>query len=982
MPVIASYIPSCTGPCCFSGNRVFLPRGFTKNMTTRISVKMCAALQAMPPSTPPSGLHSRQGPPRFACWLFVFGLLLSTPAMRAQWLRQSFTLKPGWNAVFTHVDASYAPLDSLLPDANGPVAEIWLWKPTYSTAQFVDTPYASPVANSQWAVWTSARGDTDTLTTLVGNGAYLVNNRGTSDAVWTVKGKPVAPSYQWTTTGLNFLGFPTPSGSAPNFANYLAPAPGLDLAKTLQNSARVFRYPGGALGAGNPAEVVSVNAPATLVRRGEAFWVRGSSNYYNRYYGPVEVSLQSSDRIDYRDTLGAYSLRLKNLTTASRTVTLDLLPSEPPPAAQPTITAAPQLLVRGELSTTTLTYSHAALAGQQFTLAPQGQAGSELEIVLGLNRSLMTAPAGSLYAGILRVTDSAGLQQTDVAVSAVVPDSSGLWVGEASINQVGQYLKTYPKVDTTQTDQLSQINAAAAAASLPFNGAEMPGAEWMARETNFSRTYSAVASSLDGTNLVAASTGGALYISGDAGATWSAAESNRNWADVACSADGSVMAAAVFNGLVYVSSNFGASWTATASGSAAWVGLAMSADGGKLAAVVQNGALFLSSNRGASWSATSGAGTRNWSSVAMSDNGSRIVATVNPGLIYISDDSGATWAPRAENAAWASVACSTDGAKMVAAVEGGMIYVSTDGGQSWFSRATPELWRSVVSSTDGQRLAATVANGLIHTSEDAGLTWTPRDKARNWTGIAASGDATKLAAVVSGGAIHTLNRSFASYTVDQASGLVLDQNGLYLSTGVNTNLAGVASPFPLRLILHNRAKESQASLLQHVFVGPGRDTTNTVITTQESLLDSTQLAAARRITATHLPFSRANLPWGATAAFAPGNVALFTVAVSYKDHASNPFLHTFHPDHDNLDPNFKTVLPRGVESYDITRAIKLTFNPAGDDWNSLTASAQSRSGTYEETMTIGAQGGAGRDFRLTGSFDLQLISPIATLTTP
>jgi hypothetical protein len=33
-------------------------------------------------------------------------------------------------------------------------------------------------------------------------------------------------------------------------------------------------------------------------------------------------------------------------------------------------------------------------------------------------------------------------------------------------------------------------------------------------------------------------------------------------------------------------------------------------------------------------------------------------------------------------------------------------------------------------------------------------------------------------------------------------------------------------------------------------------------------------------------------------------------------------------------------------------------------------------------MTMGAQGGASRDFRLTGSFDLQLISPIATLTTP
>lgn len=940
-----------------------------------------AIKNAMEP-TPRREFDLQVGRQRIAGWLLVLGMMFSSGVSHAQWLTQSITLKPGWNAVFTHVDASHLSLDSLLPDADGPVAEIWLWKPTFSTAQFVDSPYASPVADSQWAVWTSARGDTDTLTTLVGNGAYLINNRTENDVILNVKGRPVSPSYEWTTTGLNFLGFPTPAGAPPDFASYLTPAPGLDLAKTLQNSARVFRYTGGALGAGNPAEVVSVNAPATLVKRGEAFWVRGSSNYYNRYYGPVEVSLQSSDGIDYRDTVGAYGLRLKNLTSVTRTVTFNLLASETPPSGQPAITAAPQLLVRGELSTTTLTHSYAVLAGQQFTLTPQGQAGSELEVVLGLNRSLMTAPPGSLYAGVLRITDTAGLQQTDVAVSAIVPDSSGLWVGEASIDQVGQYLKSYPKVDTTQTDQTAQINAAAAAASLPSNGAEMPGAQWIPRATGFSRTYSAVASSQDGINLLAASAGGALYVSADAGSTWNTRDSNRSWADVVSSADGGVMAAAVFNGSIYMSSNYGTTWPSTASGSAAWAGLAMSADGNTLAAVVQNGPLFTSSNRGTTWTARSAAGTRNWTGVAMSSDGSRLVAAVNPGQLYISSDGGATWAARGESAQWASVACSSDGTKLVAAVNGGLIYVSSDGGQTWSPRATAQSWHTVASSTDGQRLAATVADGQIYTSDDAGVTWAAREQNRNWTGIVASGDATRLAAVVNGGAIYTLDRSFASYTVDQASGLVLDQNGLYLSTGVNTNLAGVASAFPLRLVLHHRSQDSRVSLLQQVFVGPGRDSTNTVIASQESLLDSNQLASARRITATHLPFSRANLPWNADGAFHPGGVVLFTVAVSYKDHVSNPFLHTFHPDHDNLDANFKNVLPRGVESYDITRAIKLTFNTAGTDFNSLTASAQSRSGTYEETMTIGARGGAGRDFRLTGRFDLQLISPIATLTTP
>lgn len=275
--------------------------------------------------------------------LFVGGAL-SLGSLQAQWLTQTFTLKPGWNAIYTHVDASYQSLDSLIPDANGPVAEIWLWKPTFSTIQFVDSPYTNSVANSQWGVWTSARADADTLTTLVGNGAYLVNNRTSSDYVWTVKGKPVPPRYQWTTTGLNFLGFPTPSSTAPSFANYLSPAPGLDLAKSLQNQAHVFRYPGGNLGATNPAEVVSIQASTTAVNRGQAFWVRGSTDYYNHYYGPVEVGFQNPSGMEFQDNLGTYAIRLKNVTSTSRTVRLDLVSSETPPTGQSSIVGTPQLL--------------------------------------------------------------------------------------------------------------------------------------------------------------------------------------------------------------------------------------------------------------------------------------------------------------------------------------------------------------------------------------------------------------------------------------------------------------------------------------------------------------------------------------------------------------------------------------------------------------------------------------------------------------
>ena len=926
----------------------------------------------------------------------LFGLLLlSVFPAQAQWLTQSFTLKPGWNAIYLHVDGLHQSLDVLIPDANSPVAEIWMWRPKLSTAQFIDNPNSPTGTDSRWAVWTSARGDTDTLQRLAGNGAYLVRNRTASDFTLTVVGKPVPPAYQWTTTGLNFIGFPTPTGAAPNFATFLQPAAGLDLAKTLLNSAKVFRYPGREAPATAPSlvPVVGFNAGSISVNRGEAFWVRGSTNYYNHYYGPVEVSLQNDAGIYFGDSLGTYSLRLKNRTSTSRTVTLNLVGSESAPSGQPVITAQPQLLVRGALSAN-LTYPHTVLAGHTVTLKPEGEAGSEQEVVLGLNRSLMTGAPGAFYAGILRITDSGGLQQVDLPVSANVPDASGLWVGQATVDRVGQYLRQYPKVSSTTT-----LTAALAQAGLPAEGEQVPGSKWVERaQTYGGRNYGAVASSQDGRRAVAAvSSGpGRLSVTSDYGVTWTERETaaDRNYVAVACSADGSVMAAAANNGKLYVSADAGTTWVARAS-VLNWIGIACSADGRKLAAVVNGGLdghVYVSSDGGLSWTAKDR--PRNWSSIAMSEDGTKLVAGVNPGQLLTSTDSGNTWTARESTREWYAVASSADGSRLIACVDNegsGGVFLSSDSGITW--QATSSLdsrhWQGVATSIDGKRLAAVSLRGVklrdggqyISLSNDGGVTWTTQSPAVSSLAIAMSGDGTRVIALGLFYYILTLQRTFADYELDTATGLIRDQAGRYISSGVNTKMAKVPSPVPLRLILHNNATASKVSLLQRVFVGKGANTDNTVVANREQWLDATQIASARRISAPQLPFSLTNTVWTATANFNPGSVVTVTVPLDYNDHASNPFLHTFHPDHDNLDPKFGTVRKLGEESYSITRQLKLTFTSGGADFRSLTASAQGRSGTYEETITLGGKNAASREYQLSGTFSLQRISPVSTLTT-
>ena len=195
-------------------------------------------------------------PVRVRSWLIVALLLGACVPGRAQWITQTNSLRPGWNSVFLHVDASHATLDQLVGnDLTNPIEEVWYWQPPLPTGQFIESPQV-PVSNgSQWSSWTRLLGPASALQRLTGNGAYLV--RIASNAapyVWRVQGKPVPPTYRWTLTGLNFIGFPTipsPATAQPFFEAFLAPAP------ELQQSAEVYRYQGGDLGATNPVRVLT-----------------------------------------------------------------------------------------------------------------------------------------------------------------------------------------------------------------------------------------------------------------------------------------------------------------------------------------------------------------------------------------------------------------------------------------------------------------------------------------------------------------------------------------------------------------------------------------------------------------------------------------------------------------------------------------------------------------------------------------------------
>jgi hypothetical protein len=270
--------------------------------------------------------------------------------------------------------------------------------------------------------------------------------------------------------------------------------------------------------------------------------------------------------------------------------------------------------------------------------------------------------------------------------------------------------------------------------------------------------WRSIATSADGTKLIAADAGGpsvpALFISTDSGQTWTdrgpqpPAGEYWRWGVVASSANGTYLAAASPGASqIYVSGDAGLTWTARDQ-SRFWRALAMSADGSRLIAAEGNGRLYTSSDFGLTWVPREQ--VRGWYSVACSADGMKLIASTDNAGLHTSADGGVTWTSRGQTGRFfTGVASSADGTRLVAceAALAGRLYISTDSGVTWEARGPEVNWASVCSSADGLKLAAAPGSGQVYLSTDGGATWVPRAQVQSWGKLACTSDGSRHFAV-------------------------------------------------------------------------------------------------------------------------------------------------------------------------------------------------------------------------------------------
>jgi len=302
------------------------------------------------------------------------------------------------------------------------------------------------------------------------------------------------------------------------------------------------------------------------------------------------------------------------------------------------------------------------------------------------------------------------------------------------------------------------------------------GFNWTSNGGSF--TWKAIASSADGSRLVAVINGGQVYTSANQGATWAAQGSagSRNWSSVASSADGLKLAAAVNTGFIYTSTDGGTNWSQRAA-SRSWTGIASSLDGSRLSACATGagGGVYLSTDSGVNWPASPSLAAATYTGVASSGNGSNLVATISGGQIWVSANAGASWNNRASSSGWTCVAASVDGGTLVAGANAGANYlhVSMDYGLSWVPGSIGAAWAGVGCSADGARMIAVANSGGVYVSLDSGVTWLLRGSlptAIIYNGAACSGDGATMAAVATANPIYVSSKS--STTVGTAGQLI------------------------------------------------------------------------------------------------------------------------------------------------------------------------------------------------------------------
>ena len=248
-------------------------------------------------------------------------LLIAAAVMIFSWsvshaaseVTQSFTLHPGWNAIYLEVQpeprqpaAVFAGLEHL--------DSAWTWLSRESTVEFIQDPEEGLWGQPGWHAYFTAEKEMflTNLYAILGNQAYLIKIKQTAppEFTWQVSGSPALRENRWLADSFNFVGFHLDPGNPPSFQDFFGPS-----AAHAGQAAYRFNNQSGQW------EFVEDPSSGTM-QSGEAYWIysEGTSDFQ----GPLSLDLPMSSGLRYGSGLNVLTVTLSNLSDDARTATFAL----------------------------------------------------------------------------------------------------------------------------------------------------------------------------------------------------------------------------------------------------------------------------------------------------------------------------------------------------------------------------------------------------------------------------------------------------------------------------------------------------------------------------------------------------------------------------------------------------------------------------------------------------------------------------------
>ncbi len=217
-------------------------------------------------------------------------------------------------------------------------------------------------------------------------------------------------------------------------------------------------------------------------------------------------------------------------------------------------------------------------------------------------------------------------------------------------------------------------------------------------------------------------------------------------------------------------------------------------------------------------------------------------------------------------------------------------------------------------------------------------------------------------------------RYIPEFRKDDDGNLIEDDSG-DLILDMNKGLNRTDQVYRLRLILHvddtGRVRMLNRAYVGTVALGANRIPIFGISKTQARLLPD-YLESAARVSSVHLP---QNTDVTLSGDFKPGGQLAGTLSIAH-DSPGNPFIHTYHPDHDNLDARFENALPDGNESYRIDRSFIFTIPSDAGIIEDPSWGTTLLTGIYAETIS-----GLHKDsIAVKGVLALRRVSDISSIT--